>query len=268
MASDVSLLDQMPGFSESGVDTRQRRLWPEDASEERGACSVSCRHLRRSRATSPTTRRTSTSRSAPCDRWSPGHNRILPIQLTELVAKYQPALTLAGYHSVDGFSHRYWRERLEAAASAGDRAALPLRGRRARNHPRRPRRLLGTFNLLVVSDHGFDFEAGHHTLAPPGIFFGWGPAFEAGRRLERLHVYDVAPMILDLVGLPVANDMPGAAPLSGEPLFRNALSAEQRQTHEVPRTPSYGRRKIVGSLSETPFEQETLEKLRSLGYIE
>lgn len=268
VASDVSLLDQMPGFSESGVDTRDLKLWPEDA----------YRDTRRLRRKLPTAAEVASYVVDPADEIDledaalrpliSGHNRILPIQLTELIAKYRPALTLAGYHSVDGFSHRYWRDRLD-----GGRFAPAIEERYRFVDEELGTTLaaleesLGAFNLMVVSDHGFDFEAGHHTLAPPGIFFGWGPAFEAGRTLERLHVYDVAPMMLDLVGLPVADDMPGAAPPRGDPSFRSALSAEQRAAHPLRRTPSYGRRELR-NLSDTPFEKETLEKLRSLGYIE
>ncbi|MEM9408037.1 MAG: alkaline phosphatase family protein, partial [Acidobacteriota bacterium] len=268
VASDVSLLDQMPGFSESGVDTRERRVWPEDAF--RGTQS-----LRRERPEPREVAEYVTTPEDEIDLEDPllrpvlsAYNRILPVRLTELIAKYRPALTLAGYHSVDGFSHRYWKEK-----RSGGRFSPAIEQRYRFVDEELGTTLaaleesLGVFNLIIVSDHGFDFSEGHHTHAPDGIFFGRGPAFEAGRRMDRLHVLDIAPLMLDLVGLPVADDMPGAEPIDGEPPFRAALSEEQRANHALRRTPSYGRRELR-ALSDTPFEEETLQKLRSLGYID
>ncbi|MEM6702132.1 MAG: alkaline phosphatase family protein [Acidobacteriota bacterium] len=268
VASDVSLLDQMPGFSESGVDTRERRVWPKDAYRE-------TRRARRERPDEAEVARYITTPRSEIDLEDPqlrpvlsAYNRALPVRLTELIAKYRPALTLAGYHSVDGFSHRYWKDRRDGGRFS---PAIEQRYRFVDEELGTTlaalEESLGAFNLIIVSDHGFDFSAGHHTLAPPGIFFGWGPAFEAGRRMKSLHVLDIAPLMLDLVGLPVADDMPGAEPIGGEPPFRAALSEEQRADHALRRTPSYGRRELR-ALSDTPFEEETLEKLRSLGYID
>ena len=111
VASDVSLLDQMPGFSESGVDTRERRVWPEDA--YRGT-----ERAKRERPDASEVARYISTPAAEIDLDDPqlrpvlsAYNRALPLRLTELIAKYRPALTLAGYHSVDGFSHRYWKDR-------------------------------------------------------------------------------------------------------------------------------------------------------------
>ena len=46
-------------------------------------------------------------------------------------------------------------------------------------------------NVVVVSDHGYDFVQNHHTDAPAGIFFGIGPVmgvygWRAGVERERV----------------------------------------------------------------------------------
>lgn len=46
--------------------------------------------------------------------------------------------------------------------------------------------------------------------APEGIFFAWGPDIkQSGQRLPGLKIYDIAPTILHMFGLPVPRDMDG-----------------------------------------------------------
>jgi len=51
-------------------------------------------------------------------------------------------------------------------------------------------------------------RSGWHT--PEGIFFAWGPDIKrSGQQLPGLKIYDIAPTILHLFGLPVPRDMDG-----------------------------------------------------------
>lgn len=236
VASDVALLDQMPAYVEQAGEPDADRYFPADA--YRGTELIAGQDT--------------------ADR------------LTQLVAKYRPSLVVAGYHSVDEVSHRYWRPRLEGGRFE---TAIDERYRfvdeRLGETITALEQSLGIFNLVVVSDHGFDFERGHHTHAPAGLFIARGPAFAAGVTVDGLSVFDVAPMALDLTGLPVARDMPGArVGQGGEPAFRRALAASYRAGHPLRYTNTYGRRRVTDNVSETPFEDETLKKLRSLGYID
>lgn len=77
--------------------------------------------------------------------------------------------------------------------------------------------------VLVVSDHGFllgkrirnNVEyptiSGIHgpNLAPDGVIVLYGAGVREGVKLQEAHVYDVAPTVLTLLGLPVARDMDG-----------------------------------------------------------
>lgn len=112
-------------------------------------------------------------------------------------------------------------------------------------------------NVLVVSDHGFTWESeglGHEETAPPGIFVAWGPAFVEGRRLPEVRLYDVAPTVLHVLGLPLARDLDGQ-------LLDDALARER-----PPRfVDTYGTRET--GRAKSPLEDRILEELRSLGYV-
>ncbi len=146
--------------------------------------------------------------------------------------------------------------------------------------------------VLVVSDHGFAsgdsrpkstkpfIEGGNpglwHDLF--GIFIAAGPPI---RRTEipTVTLYDIAPTILHLLGLPVPDDMPGK-------VLESALTGEFSGAHPVARVPSYeglppaaggavaggtpgggghpvGSREALGSAT----DEEIVAQLRSLGYV-
>lgn len=118
--------------------------------------------------------------------------------------------------------------------------------------------------VIVVSDHGYDFEHNHHTYAPAGVFFARGPAFAAGRRVDGLSVYDVAPLVLRLLDMPLADDMPGSA--TGT--YRTALSQQFLDAHPAARIATY--ETIAPPSHESiasPKDDEIREVLESLGYV-
>jgi predicted AlkP superfamily phosphohydrolase/phosphomutase len=119
--------------------------------------------------------------------------------------------------------------------------------------------------VFVLSDHGFALHAGgydHYHVpeadpAPDGIFLMKGPTTRAGR-LASVNVYDVAPTILYLYGLPVGTQM------DGTPL-RAALTIDREVEYQ-----RYAR-DLMQTKENRPDEeidQKTLEELRSLGYIQ
>ena len=191
-----------------------------------------------------------------------GHGDRTVLELTRLIEAYRPEFVAAAFYSVDGNQHRFSRE----PAAAG--AALPEPVIAAyRRADRRLRRLLaaldetfGEVNLIVVSDHGYDFRHHHHTHAPPGMFLANGPAFKRGKRIEGLSVYDVAPMVLHALGLPVAEDMPALASFAWRRPFRAAGWATRIATHE---RGSDGDARLL----EPPLLEETKRRLRALGYL-
>lgn len=118
--------------------------------------------------------------------------------------------------------------------------------------------------LIVVSDHGFTLHEGgydhyhipQHAPAPSGVFLMSGPAIVPGR-LDSITVYDVAPTILHLYGLPVGRDMDGR-PATKALAFDREIRYE-RYSRELMQTPEPKR--------DADIDESTLEELRSLGYI-
>lgn len=101
--------------------------------------------------------------------------------------------------------------------------------------------------------------ANHLNHTSTGIFLAKGPDIRTSERLDGIHITDIAPTILYLMGLPIPKNMDGR--LLWEAL-RDGMDAE--------RPPSYvdseDLRELVEGLS--PKEEEIVkEQLRQLGYI-
>jgi len=183
--------------------------------------------------------------------------------LDELVAlcnKYRPRFTAANFYSVDAFQHRFG-----AAHTRGGRFSAAVR-ERYRFTDRKLGRYLATLeaetNVLIVSDHGFDFDLDHHREAPPGIFVAVGPAFSHHRQVEGLTVFDIAPLSLHLLGLPLAEDMPGT--VRGR--YREALKPGYLKRHAVATIPTYGSRQ-TGETQGEELDEGLQKELESLGYL-
>lgn len=126
--------------------------------------------------------------------------------------------------------------------------------------------------LVVVSDHGFQLgllpedpsklrdmrrvsEAFH---LPHGIIYLYGNHVKAGVRLDRPGILDIAPTVLTLAGVPVANDMSGKVLTSGltiEPPPRIA-------TYEV------GPASAGQAAESAQVDSAVMEHLRALGYLD
>ncbi|HEU4403079.1 MAG TPA: tetratricopeptide repeat protein, partial [Candidatus Polarisedimenticolia bacterium] len=135
--------------------------------------------------------------------------------------------------------------------------------------------------VLLVSDHGFKTGAGRpvdllpFTTQQPvewhdedGVFILSGPGARRGVRLTgRATLFDIAPTILYLLGLPASRQMPG------HPLLEAIDPGLQRAHPPRPPVASYetlgGPREAVatGGPGAEEAEQELLANLRALGYI-
>ncbi|MEW6337214.1 MAG: alkaline phosphatase family protein [Acidobacteriota bacterium] len=128
--------------------------------------------------------------------------------------------------------------------------------------------------VVIVSDHGFTWgddrprvRSGAHTATavmwhrPDGAFVAAGPRVARSPKRQRMHVFEVAPALLALAGLPEAADMPRRSPEwllaqrpadPGGPVRYASLAPREAQ----PRV-------------ELPPEarEEELAKLRALGYL-
>jgi hypothetical protein len=190
-------------------------------------------------------------------------NRSNAQTLIHLIRNFEPRLTAAAFYSVDAFNHYFGADRMRGGPFA------PALAERYRFADQRLGEVMDAFgpevNLIVVSDHGYDFIDNNHAHAPAGVFLARGPAFSHGRHVRGLTVFDVTPLALHLLGLPPGRDMPGAETSA----YLGALDPEWAAMHPVGTVPSWGstvsaalRPRVDGG------ERDILEELRSLGYLE
>jgi hypothetical protein len=183
--------------------------------------------------------------------------------LKHLMTRFEPSFTAAAFYSVDAFNHYFGEDHVLGGEFA------PALEERYRFMDERLGELLEALDpethVIVVSDHGFDFENQNHVHAPAGVFIARGPGFTRGRRVRGLTVFDVAPLVLHLVGLPPGRDMPSAA--SGS--YLTALDPIFARGNPVGTIPSWGTRAAFSLRPQIGGgERDILDELRSLGYIE
>jgi arylsulfatase A-like enzyme len=125
--------------------------------------------------------------------------------------------------------------------------------------------------LIVASDHGAEpapdaqdpartGRPGEHGPAAVGVFFIVGPHVKPGTVLPRGTPYDIMPTLAWLLGLPLADDLPGKP-------FTEAFEESFVQSKPATRVPTYGVRP-TGPLLPSSSDPEMLKSLRNLGYIQ
>ncbi|MEE9219616.1 MAG: alkaline phosphatase family protein, partial [Acidobacteriota bacterium] len=127
---------------------------------------------------------------------------------------------------------------------------------------------------VVLSDHGFLSGAERPAHQPPniegrpgewhrsyGVFLMHGPGVPAGR-IDTVTLYDVAPTVLHLLGLPAGEDMRGEV-LAPAKAVRRSQPARIASWEEVgvQAAPS-------GAAPASIYDEEVIARLRSLGYIQ
>jgi arylsulfatase A-like enzyme len=122
-------------------------------------------------------------------------------------------------------------------------------------------------NVMVVSDHGFELQSHppenipsyDHRNGAAGILLAAGPAFRPGRT-DGLSILDLLPLMAELKGLPLAEDLDGrAGALTMGPLFVSQGAPR--------RVASYGKRP-TGPAAGAARDSESAERLRALGYVQ
>jgi tetratricopeptide (TPR) repeat protein len=138
-------------------------------------------------------------------------------------------------------------------------------------------RLSPDTTVIVMSDHGFRNGGDRPPNDPPyiegkpglwhrryGILILAGPPIKPGP-LDTTNLLDIAPTVLYLAGLPVAEDMEGR--VIGEAIdgrFRARFPVRTIPSYEGIGRPLAGSRDVV---ADSRVDEEMIEQLRSLGYI-
>ncbi len=116
--------------------------------------------------------------------------------------------------------------------------------------------------FIVLSDHGFNFSPigyNHYDTPkiPHGIIILNGPQITAGHALDKINVYDFAPTVLHLYGLPTGEDMDGRVVQEAFQKRRTVRSVETHETWQA----------RAGAKKPRDLDKEVLEDLKTLGYI-
>ncbi len=122
-------------------------------------------------------------------------------------------------------------------------------------------------HLVVLSDHGFERQAdpqelgGTHKSARTAraLFLARGPRIRPRATAEPISAVDVLPILLDLAGLPAAENMPGRVPRS---IF---LTGE---SEVLARVESYTSQAAMEPVGGAGADETIKERLRALGYLE
>ncbi len=121
--------------------------------------------------------------------------------------------------------------------------------------------------LVILSDHGWDYEHDGlfgHFHGPDGVLLLYGRAVQPGAELrDKPSLYEIAPTVLALLGLPQSREMPGYVLTEAlQPASRTAVAATPVVSYGAHTPPARLRNRTSAQLGD-----ETMEKLRALGYV-
>ncbi len=102
--------------------------------------------------------------------------------------------------------------------------------------------------------------SGTHNPRTPGILVAAGPDVRRDASLAGISIFDIAPTLLYGLGLPVAEDFQGRA-------WRELFTDSFRRRHRQRSVPTYGTR-AERPAAPSAVDQELIEELRALGYLE
>lgn len=186
-----------------------------------------------------------------------------------LCAAHEPQVLAVYFRGVDAAEHLAW-DQWEPRRFRGGARREPHRGP-VREAYLRFDRALGELRaamgadatVVVASDHGHHAwftwlgrgTPGGHTDSPDGVLVAAGPGVRPGSAAVRPSLYDVAPTVLRLVGVPAAADMEGRVL---HEILANPAPLEPVVSWDTDRPEA-----VVA----TRENEAELERLRALGYI-
>jgi predicted AlkP superfamily phosphohydrolase/phosphomutase len=104
------------------------------------------------------------------------------------------------------------------------------------------------------------FLSGTHSEHTHGVLFAAGPDVDPAAQLDGIHIHDITPTLLFGLGLPVGEDFAGRAWVE--------LFAPGYRTRRPLRTVASWGRSGEGEALASPVDEEILDDLRALGYLD
>lgn len=101
---------------------------------------------------------------------------------------------------------------------------------------------------------------GTHDAHSRGVFLAAGPDIVSAAEIDMVHTLDIAPTLLYAMSLPIGQDFDGKPQLD---VFRS----EFRRQHPVQTIPTWGTLE-PGATTTSSVDEELLDELRALGYLE
>ncbi len=179
-------------------------------------------------------------------------------------------LSAVFYKAMDNVHHLSWDQRGLPAVGFEDHPERRFRTAVDRYYKIVDRQLAETLKeagedtvVIVVSDHGWDPLYPGHDNAPDGIFAMYGGPTVRPASRPTLHIYDVTPTVLALLGLPVADDMDGL-------VARQLIDPAFFEEHPLRHVERYARQPLSGQPqppTDTELNEDTIERLKALGYL-
>ena len=205
----------------------------------------------------------------------------------DLLRRKQPDLFGVYYQGIDEVSHRFAHLAPPRMSGVSEARFRKYSGAVAAFY-RLQDRLLGDLlqqlspdsTVILLSDHGFasgparpkeftPFIEGQPGLwhAPYGLLLIWGKHVRPGP-LPVASLFDIAPTILDLLGLPPAEDLPGRSLRSAlDDSFAGGDRGRKIASYEAFGDPLRPAREGEASPSGAAASEAMIETLRSLGYV-
>lgn len=104
-------------------------------------------------------------------------------------------------------------------------------------------------------------HSGGHAWEPPGVFYAAGPDIDPKGNVEGIRIHDITPTLLYGMGLPVAEDFDGK-------VITGLFPASFRATRPITTLPTYGSLGTGKPTENAETDEEMLERLRALGYLQ
>ncbi|MBN2385041.1 alkaline phosphatase family protein [bacterium] len=110
-------------------------------------------------------------------------------------------------------------------------------------------------------------SSGQHDQAPPGIVIVSGPSFTDETRLSACHVTDIAPTILQVMGLPLSEEMDGCVLVQGLTRAKKRAITGTVTSYPLPEGAAKNS-ETGGDRLPQSIEKKVRTELQSLGYIQ